>query len=158
MKRIGILAALALAPILIVGIGGTAQAHCIPTNCAINERQRAATSAQGATATEGATTPQLTPDATLALPGSKDVLERPVLATQREGSRCSKTSTTWRARRGSNPRPPDSKKYDFLEFSNEQKVLLNDLLVGQEATVIQLPPQPITAVQTKGQKRIRPVR
>jgi hypothetical protein len=32
------------------------------------------------------------------------------------------------------------------------------LLVGQEATVIQLPPQPITAVQTKGQKRIRPVR
>lgn len=48
--------------------------------------------------------------------------------------------------------------YDFLEFSNEEKVLLNDLLVGQEATVIQLPPQPITAVQTKGQKRIRPVR
>jgi hypothetical protein len=48
--------------------------------------------------------------------------------------------------------------YDFLEFPNEQKVLLNDLLVGQEATVLQLPAQPITAVQTKGQKRIRPVR
>ena len=39
MKRIGILAALALTPILVVGIGGTAQAACIPTNCAINERR-----------------------------------------------------------------------------------------------------------------------
>jgi hypothetical protein len=37
-------------------------------------------------------------------------------------------------------------------------VLLTDLLLGQEATVLQLPTQPITAVQTKGQKRIRPVR
>ena len=48
--------------------------------------------------------------------------------------------------------------HDFLEFPNGQKVLLTDLLVGQEATVLQLPAQPITAVQTKGQKRIRPVR
>ena len=79
MKRIGILAALALAPILVVGIGGTAQAACIPANCAINERQRAATPAQGAT--KAATTPQLTPDD----------------QTQREGSRCSQTSATWRA-------------------------------------------------------------
>jgi hypothetical protein len=48
--------------------------------------------------------------------------------------------------------------HDFLEFPNEQKVLLTDLLLGQEATVLQLPAQLITAVQTKGQKRIRPVR
>jgi hypothetical protein len=48
--------------------------------------------------------------------------------------------------------------HDFLEFPNGQKVLLTDLLAGQEATVLQLPAQPITAVQTKGQKRIRPVR
>jgi hypothetical protein len=48
--------------------------------------------------------------------------------------------------------------HDFLEFPNGQKVLLTDLLLGQEATVLQLPRQPITAVQTKGQKRIRPVR
>jgi hypothetical protein len=33
--------------------------------------------------------------------------------------------------------------HDFLEFSNGQKVLLTDLLVGQEATVLQLPAQPI---------------
>ena len=49
-------------------------------------------------------------------------------------------------------------RHDFLEFPNGQKVLLTDLLVDQEATVLQLPAQPITAVQTKGQKRIRPVR
>ena len=48
--------------------------------------------------------------------------------------------------------------HDFLESPNGQKVLLTDLLVDQEATVLQLPAQPITAVQTKGQKRIRPVR
>ena len=47
--------------------------------------------------------------------------------------------------------------YDFLEFPNGQKVLLTDLLVGQEATVLQLPVRSITA-ETKGQKRIRPVR
>jgi hypothetical protein len=33
--------------------------------------------------------------------------------------------------------------HDFLEFPNGQKVLLTDLLVGQEATVLQLPAQPI---------------
>jgi hypothetical protein len=38
MKLIGILAALALAPILVVGIGGTAPADCIATNCGINEQ------------------------------------------------------------------------------------------------------------------------
>jgi hypothetical protein len=52
----------------------------------------------------------------------------------------------------------DNHHHDFLEFPNGQKILLTDLLVGQEATVLQLPAQRITAVQTKGQKRIRRVR
>jgi hypothetical protein len=59
MKRIAILAALALAPVLVVVVGGAAQADCFATNCAINEQQRAATPAQGGTGTEGATTPKL---------------------------------------------------------------------------------------------------
>ena len=62
MKRIAILAALALVLVFVVGVGGAAQADCIATNCAINEQQRAATPAQGATATEGATTPKLQED------------------------------------------------------------------------------------------------
>ena len=59
MKRIAILAALAL---LIVGVGGAAQADCFATNCAINEQQRATTSAQGGTGAESATTPKLEED------------------------------------------------------------------------------------------------
>ena len=47
--------------------------------------------------------------------------------------------------------------HDALEFPNGQKVLLTDLLEGQEATVLQLPAQPVI-VEIKTQKRIRNVR
>jgi site-specific DNA recombinase len=40
--------------------------------------------------------------------GSKDLLEKAVLASQHGQSWCSQTSTRWRARRDSNSRPPDS--------------------------------------------------
>jgi hypothetical protein len=58
MKRIAILAALALALVLVVGVGGAAQAACFATNCAIDEQQKATTPAQGGSGTEGATTPK----------------------------------------------------------------------------------------------------
>ena len=61
MKRIAILVALALVPVL-VGGGGVAQADCIATNCAIDQQQRATSPAQGGTGTEGATTPKLEED------------------------------------------------------------------------------------------------
>ena len=48
--------------------------------------------------------------------------------------------------------------HDALEFPDGEVALLTDLLEGQEATVLQLPAQPVTAAETKGQKRIRPVR
>src|SRR5271166_171769 len=60
MKRIAILAALAL--VLFVGVGGAAQAACVATNCAIDEQQRATSPAQGGTATDGATTPRVERD------------------------------------------------------------------------------------------------
>ena len=64
------------------------------------------------------------------------------------------TTATFRQADKDNPRT----HHDALEFPNRQKVLLTDLLEGQEATVLQLPAQPVTAAETKGQKRIRNVR
>src|SRR3984893_15378114 len=48
--------------------------------------------------------------------------------------------------------------HDALEFPDGRMVLLTHLLEGQEATVLQLPAQPVTAAETKAQKRIRNVR
>ena len=47
---------------------------------------------------------------------------------------------------------------DALEFPDGNMAPLTDLLEGQEATVLQLPVQPITAAEAKGQKGIRNVR
>jgi hypothetical protein len=43
--------------------------------------------------------------------------------------------------------------HDALEFPDGQLVLLTELLEGQEATVLQLPAQPTTAVEEEAQKR-----
>ena len=48
--------------------------------------------------------------------------------------------------------------HDALEFPDGRMVLLTHLLAGQEATVLQFPPQPVTVVEIKAQKRIRNVR
>ena len=44
--------------------------------------------------------------------------------------------------------------HDALEFPDGQMVLLNDLWEGQEATVLQLPAQPVTAGEIKDQERV----
>ncbi|HEY7662366.1 MAG TPA: hypothetical protein VH934_04490 [Xanthobacteraceae bacterium] len=44
--------------------------------------------------------------------------------------------------------------HDALEFPDGQTVLLTELLEGQEATVLQLPAQPTTAVEAKAQERV----
>jgi hypothetical protein len=49
-------------------------------------------------------------------------------------------------------------RHDALEFPDGRMMLLTHLLEGQEATVLQLPAQPVTAAETKAQKRIRNVR
>jgi hypothetical protein len=53
----------------------------------------------------------------------------------------------------SNPRT----HHDALEFPDGQMVLLTDLWEGQEATVLQLPAQPVTAAEIKAQERVRHV-
>jgi hypothetical protein len=44
--------------------------------------------------------------------------------------------------------------HDALEFPDGQTVLLTDMFEGQEATVLQLPAQPVTAADTKAQERV----
>jgi hypothetical protein len=44
--------------------------------------------------------------------------------------------------------------HDALEFPDAQIVLLTSLYEGQEATVLQLPAQPATAVEAKAQERV----
>jgi hypothetical protein len=44
--------------------------------------------------------------------------------------------------------------HDALEFPDGQMVLLTNLLEGQEATVLQLPAQPVTATEAKARERV----
>jgi hypothetical protein len=44
--------------------------------------------------------------------------------------------------------------HDALEFPDGKMVLLTDLIEGQEATVLQLPAQPVTAAEIKAQQRV----
>ena len=44
--------------------------------------------------------------------------------------------------------------HDALEFPDGQMVLLTSLLEGQQATVLQLPAQPVTAAEIKAQERV----
>ena len=44
--------------------------------------------------------------------------------------------------------------HDALEFPDGQTVLLTLVLEGQEATVLQLPAQPVTATEVKAQERV----
>jgi hypothetical protein len=44
--------------------------------------------------------------------------------------------------------------HDALEFPDGQTVLLTDLLEGQQATVLQLPAKPATAVEEKALERV----
>jgi hypothetical protein len=43
----------------------------------------------------------------------------------------------------------------MLEFPDGKMVLLTHLLEGQEATILQLPVQPVTAADMKAQERVR---
>ena len=47
-----------------------------------------------------------------------------------------------------------SAHHDALEFPDGQIVLLTSLSEGQQATVLQLPAEPVTAVETEAQRRV----
>jgi hypothetical protein len=59
-------------------------------------------------------------------------------------------TATFRQVNKDNPRAHD----EMLEFPDGRMVLLTHLLEGQEATVLQLPAQPVTVVEIKAQKPI----
>ena len=44
--------------------------------------------------------------------------------------------------------------HDALEFPDGQMVLLTDVFEGQEAAVLQLPAQPVSAAEVKAQERV----
>jgi hypothetical protein len=44
--------------------------------------------------------------------------------------------------------------HDALEFPDGQMTLLTNVFAGQEATVLQLPAQPVTAAEIKAQERV----
>ena len=44
--------------------------------------------------------------------------------------------------------------HDALEFPDGQTLLLTEVLEGQEATVLQLPAQPVTALEAAAQERV----
>ena len=44
--------------------------------------------------------------------------------------------------------------HDALEFPDGEIVLLTDLIEGQQATVLQLPAQPLTAAEAQAQERV----
>ena len=60
------------------------------------------------------------------------------------------TTATFRQVNKDNPRT----HHDALEFPDGQMVLLNDVFEGQEAAVLQLPAQPVTAAEVKAQERV----
>jgi hypothetical protein len=60
------------------------------------------------------------------------------------------TTAIFRQLNKDNPRT----HHDALEFPDGQMALLNDLIEGQEATVLQLPAQPATTAETKAQERV----
>jgi hypothetical protein len=57
------------------------------------------------------------------------------------------TTAIFRQLNKDNPRT----HHDALEFPDGKMVLLTDLVEGQEATVLQLPAQPVTASELKPQ-------
>jgi hypothetical protein len=60
------------------------------------------------------------------------------------------TTAIFRQLNKDNPRT----HHDALEFPDGQMALLNDLIEGQEATVLQLSAQPATTAETKAQERV----
>ena len=60
------------------------------------------------------------------------------------------TTAIFRQVNNDNPRT----HHDALEFPDGQMVLLTNLIEGQEATVLQLPAQPVTAAEIKVQERV----
>jgi hypothetical protein len=108
------------------------------------------------TGTRGFAAPEDCNTAVCVLPGTELAFATPIRCSVRGGlfGRMSKvlqhTTAIFRQVNKDNPRT----HHDALEFPDAQTVLLTDMFEGQEATVLQLPAQPVTAADTKAQERV----
>ena len=107
------------------------------------------------TGTRGFAAPEEAHAAVCVLPGTELAFATPVRC-MRLGwltwnvSVLNHTTAIFRQINKHNPRT----HHDALEFPDGKMVLLTDLFEGQEATVLQLPAQPVTAADKKAQERV----
>jgi hypothetical protein len=107
------------------------------------------------TGTSGFAAPEDAGTAVCVLPGTELAFATPVRCSGRglfawKVKVINHTTAIFRQVNKDNPRT----HHDALEFPDGQMVLLNDVFEGQEATVLQLPAQPVTATEIKAQQRV----
>jgi len=107
------------------------------------------------TGTRGFAAPEDASTAVCVLPGTELAFATEVLCGQSEFSdrkvgAVKYTTAIFRQINKDNPYT----HHDALEFPDGQIVRLTDLVQGQEATVLQLPAQPATAVEAAAQERV----
>ena len=108
------------------------------------------------TGTRGFAAPEDCNTAVCVLPGTELAFATPISCYGRGGTfdwrwkMVKPTTAIFRQVNKDNPRT----HHDALEFPDGQVVLLTALLEGQEATVLQLPTQPVTAADIRSQERV----
>src|SRR6516165_5200106 len=107
------------------------------------------------TGTRGFAAPEDANMAVCVLPGTELAFKRMVMYSPRgffswKGSVVAHTTAIFRQVNKDNPRT----HHDALEFPDGQTLLLTEVLEGQEATVLQLPAQPVTALEAAAQERV----
>ena len=108
------------------------------------------------TGTRGFAAPEEAHTAVCVLPGTELAFATPISCYGRGGTfdwrwkMVKHTTAIFRQVNKDNPRT----HHDALEFPDGQVVLLTALLEGQEATVLQLPTQPVTAADIRAQERV----
>ena len=107
------------------------------------------------TGTRGFAAPDDASTAVCVLPGTELAFAAPVRCSPRglfawKMNVVPHTTAIFRQINKDNPRT----HHDALEFPDGQTVLLTEVFEDQEATVLQLPALPVTAVETKAQDRV----
>ena len=102
------------------------------------------------TGTIGFAAPEDSKTAVCVLPGTELALVQPMRFVWVEVVVLNHTTAIFRQVNKDNPRT----HHDALEFPDGRMVLLTDLFEGQEATVLQLPAQPVTPAEIKAQERV----
>jgi hypothetical protein len=107
------------------------------------------------TGTRGFAAPEDVNTAVCVLPGTELAFKRMVMYSPRgffswKGSTVAYTTAIFRQINKANPLT----HHDALEFPDGLTLLLTEVLEDQEATVLQLPAQPTTAVEAEAQKRV----